>query len=217
MTHKNNFLLLLLLLAIYIILKYIPYGNTLLYPINLIVTFLHEFGHSFFAVITGWRVISIEINADGSGLATTAGWIRGIILMGGYIGSAIFGNILLYASIRGSDALSKNIIYLLWWLMVCCAIFLYSGIISSILLILVGAGVIYIAKVFTYNKAFLWFLWLASLAYIVMDFKVGPSSDLEKFSQIFVIIPQFVWMYLWLFIVLWFVVYNLRMIFRKDI
>ncbi len=53
MTHKNNILLLVGLLAIYIALKYIPYGDTILYPINLIVTFLHEFGHSFFAVITG--------------------------------------------------------------------------------------------------------------------------------------------------------------------
>ena len=216
MTHKNNILLLIGLLAIYILLKYIPYGNTILYPINLIVTFLHEFGHSFFAVITGWRVISIEINANGSGLATTAGGIYSIILMGGYIGSAIFGNILLYASIRWSDELSKNIIYLLWWLMICCAIFFYSDLISLILLLLIWASLIYLAKRFTYNKIFLWFLWLASLVHIILDFRVGPSSDLAKFSQIFIIIPEFVVMYLWLFIVIWLVFYNFRMIFRKD-
>ena len=217
MTHKNNILLLVGLLAIYIALKYIPYGDTILYPINLIVTFLHEFGHSFFAVITGWRVISIEINANGSGLATTAGGIYSIILMGGYIGSAIFGNILLYTSIRWSDELSKNIIYLLWWLMIGCAIFFYSDLISLILLLLIWASLIYLAKRFTYNKIFLWFLWLASLVHIIFDFRIGPSSDLAKFSQIFIIIPEFVFMYLWLFIVIWLVFYNLRMIFRKDI
>ena len=217
MTHKNNILLLVGLLVIYIILKYMPYGDTILYPINLIVTFLHEFGHSFFAVITGWRVISIEINANGSGLATTAGGIYSIILMGGYIGSAIFGNILLYTSIRWSDELSKNIIYLLWWLMIGCAIFFYSDLISLILLLLIWASLIYLAKRFTYNKIFLWFLWLASLVHIIFDFRIGPSSDLAKFSQIFIIIPEFVFMYLWLFIVIWLVFYNLRMIFRKDI
>lgn len=100
MTKQNNILLLVGLLALYVTLQYIPYGKTLLYPINLIVTFLHEFGHAFFAIITGGSVHSIEINADGSGLAMTGGGIRGIVLMGGYIGSALFGNILLYVSIR---------------------------------------------------------------------------------------------------------------------
>jgi hypothetical protein len=100
MTKRNDILLLVGLFSLYVILQYMPYGKTLLYPINLIVTFLHEFGHAFFAVITGGAVRSIEINTNGSGLAMTAGGISGIILMGGYIGSAIFGNILLYASIK---------------------------------------------------------------------------------------------------------------------
>jgi hypothetical protein len=216
MSKKNNILLLIGLFIFYIALQYIPYGKLLLYPINLIVTFLHEFGHAFFAIITGGGVRSIEINADGSGLAMTAGGIQSIILMGGYIGSALFGNILLYTSIKWSDKASKNIIYLLGGLMISSALFLFSGIISSFLLILVWIGIIYLANIFAYWRAFLWFIGLASLAHIILDFRVGPSSDLSKFSDIFLIVPQFVWMYVWLAIVLSLVFYNLRFIFQKD-
>ena len=92
----------LLSLAIYFALRYYggETGRTLLYPINLLVTFLHEFGHAMGAIITGGQVVSIRVNPDGSGLATTIGGWRSIILMGGYVGSAIFGNLLFYFGAR---------------------------------------------------------------------------------------------------------------------
>jgi len=51
---NKNIVILVILIVIYLLLKYIiPYGNYIIYPINLLVTFLHEFGHSFGALITG--------------------------------------------------------------------------------------------------------------------------------------------------------------------
>lgn len=73
MTKQHNILLLAGLLSIYVLLQFIPYGQYILYPVNLIVTFLHEFGHSFFAYITGGHVQSIQVNTNGSGLAMTSG------------------------------------------------------------------------------------------------------------------------------------------------
>ena len=53
---KNNTLLrILLVLALYLILKYFggSYGEMVLYPVTLLVTFLHEFGHALGAIVTG--------------------------------------------------------------------------------------------------------------------------------------------------------------------
>jgi Zn-dependent oligopeptidase len=52
--------------------NYVPFGNVALYPVKLIVTFFHEFGHALSAILTGGSVDSVTVNSDGSGLAMTA-------------------------------------------------------------------------------------------------------------------------------------------------
>lgn len=202
------------LFTLYIILQFLPFWNYILYPVNLIVTFLHEFWHAFFAFITGWSVSSIQVNSNGSGVAYTAGGWRSFVLMWGYIGSAVFGNLLLHYWLK-SDKMAENIMYWLGWLMIFCAIVFFGSIMSSILLIWIGSALIYITKKFDYDSVVLSFLGLASIFHIIADFRVGPSSDLAKFSEIFIIIPQFVWMYVWLAIVVWLFVYNLKLILKK--
>lgn len=50
---KNKISILTILVIVYILLKhFIPYWNFLVYPINILVTFLHEFWHAFFTLIT---------------------------------------------------------------------------------------------------------------------------------------------------------------------
>ncbi len=213
--NKNSLNTIIIIFIIYIIIKFIPYWNYILYPINLIVTFLHEFWHAFFALITGWSIKSIKINTDWSWLATTIWWIRWLVIIWWYIWSAIFWNILLYYSIIWKNKTAEYISIFLWLLMIFSAIIWFSWIISSLILITIWAFIIFIALKTNYDKIFLWFIGLASLFYIIEDFRVWPSSDLAKFSEIFIIIPQFVWMYIWLFIVLGITFYNLRMLLKK--
>ena len=216
MTKQNTLFSLIWLLTVYGILRYIPYGDTILYPITLIVTFLHEFWHAFFALITGGGVDSIDINHDGSGVARTSGWISGIILMWGYIGSAIFGNILLYMGLKGNNENSKIVLYFLGGLFFLTAFFWFSDILSFLIQVIIGTILIFVAKKIQYSSIILWFLWLASLAHIIWDFRVWPSSDIAKFSDIFIIIPEFIWMYIWLSIVLIIVGANLYIIIRDP-
>lgn len=205
---KNTILSLIWLSILYFLIKNIPYINMILYPVNLLVTFLHEFWHSFFAIITGWSVDSIKIDTNWSWLANTAWGIKWIILMWWYIWSAIFWNILLYIGIK-SKKYSELCIYLLSWLMIFSALFWFSNILSSIIQIWIAWLFILIAKKTNIDQYILQFLWLASIFYIISDFRVWPSSDLAKFSEIFIIIPQFIWMYIWLLIVIWLSWFNL--------
>jgi hypothetical protein len=74
----------------------VPQLSALAYPFRLFVTYAHEAGHSIAALLTGGRVLGFAVSADGSGLATTAGGIRAIILPAGYLGAALFGSLLFY-------------------------------------------------------------------------------------------------------------------------
>ena len=84
---------LLAMLLIYGLLKYVggSFGHLVLYPVTLLVTFLHEFGHALGALLTGGTVEGMQINPDGSGYTITRGGNQGVVLMGGYLGSAVLG------------------------------------------------------------------------------------------------------------------------------
>lgn len=212
---NNNLIILILLIGIYLLLKYIiPYGEYVIYPVNLLVTFLHEFGHSLWALLTWWSVNSIQINSDWSWFATTSWWFRTIVLMWGYIWSAILGNILLYIWSK-KKKWSEITIYILAWIMIFTSIIWYSSIISSVILLIIGWLFIFLAKKSEFDSVILQFLWIASLLYIIEDFSVWPSSDLAKFSDIFVILPQSLWMYIWLIIVIVITGFNIKYIFKK--
>ncbi len=72
----------------------------LVYPLRLFVTFVHEAGHSLAALITGGEVQGFTVYANGSGVATTAGGNRALILPAGYLGAALFGSLLYLLSNR---------------------------------------------------------------------------------------------------------------------
>lgn len=209
---KNKYSTLLALIVIYILLKhYIPYGNYIVYPINLFVTFMHEFWHAFFALITGWEVKWLVVNSDWSGLTTTSGGIRNIVVMWWYIWSAIFGNILLYIWFKKKN-ISKNVLYFMSILMFIVSIFWFNWIISSTIILLMWISLFLLAYKTKYHSLILQFLWISSIIFIIEDFNVWPSSDLANFSTF---IPSSIWMIIWLLIVILLTWYNLKLILKK--
>ncbi len=209
---KNKILTLIVLVVVYILLKhYISYWNYIVYPINLLVTFLHEFWHAFFALITGWGVKWLVVNSNWSWVTTTAWWIRDLVVAWGYLWSAIFWNILLYIWFK-KEKLAKSILYFLSWLMVFVAIFWFNWFISSFIILFLSLLLFILAKYAKYNGLILQFLWVSSIIYIIEDFNVWPSSDLKAFSWL---LPESVWMIIWLLLVILITLYNLKLIFKK--
>jgi hypothetical protein len=64
-----------------------------------------------------------------------------------------------------------------------------------------------------FGREILMLLGLASVIYIIQDFRVGPSSDLAAMEREMKFIPAKVWMYIWLSIVLALLALNLKMLF----
>lgn len=88
--------------AIAVVLWNVPFLGILLFPLRLLTTFAHEAGHGLAAILTGGRFLGFEISLDGSGLATTAGGWRWVVLPAGYVGSAVTASTLFIATQRAT-------------------------------------------------------------------------------------------------------------------
>ena len=88
-------LLSLLLLGLGLLLLWrIPGLGWLAYPFRLFGTFVHELSHGLAAFATGGSLQRFVVNPDLSGMAWSAGGIRWIVASAGYVGSAVFGAVL---------------------------------------------------------------------------------------------------------------------------
>lgn len=79
----------------------VPWLNFLVYPFRLFGTFVHELSHGLMALLTGGSFLRFQVSADLSGVAQSAGGIRWLIASAGYVGSAVFGGVLLLLHARG--------------------------------------------------------------------------------------------------------------------
>ena len=96
---KPQVWLLLVATLITIALWFMPYGEWIVYPIRLFVTFIHESGHALVAVLTGGSVQSLTISADTSGLTYSApsGFFGGLLTSSaGYLGTTVAGVLMLF-------------------------------------------------------------------------------------------------------------------------
>ncbi|MBN2469460.1 MAG: M50 family metallopeptidase [Anaerolineae bacterium] len=80
----------------------IPELAPILVPFRYFVTTVHELGHGLAAILSGGTFRAYEVYASGAGVATTASNARWFVIPAGYVGTAIFGAILLYLNNRYS-------------------------------------------------------------------------------------------------------------------
>jgi len=213
MEKYKSLILLSTILVVYFFLDVlIPFGGLVLYPIKLFVTFLHEFGHAFGAFITGGDVIALQVNSNGSGVTTTSGGARAVTIMGGYLGSALFGNLLLYIGIRKPES-TKITLIAIAIVMNICGLIWFSSAFNLIFIILFSIALFFISKIEKVNRYVLMFLGGAAVLHIISDFNVGPSSDLEAYEQVMGLTDT-IWMYIWLGIVLVMTFFNVKKIIK---
>ncbi len=78
-----------------ILMTTMPILNLLNYPFRLLLTLVHELAHGLAALLTGGDFIRFMIFTDGSGRAYTAGGWRLLVIPAGYLGTALFGAVLI--------------------------------------------------------------------------------------------------------------------------
>ena len=95
---------LLLASALSVVVSLVPILSTLLYPLRLFVTFIHEGSHALAAALTGGQVFQIQVMPDASGVTLTSGGWEPVIVMAGYIGASAYGAAMLALARRPGTA-----------------------------------------------------------------------------------------------------------------
>jgi hypothetical protein len=80
---------------VFVISAFVPFGDTILYPLTLFTTWVHEMGHGLTAIMMGGDFVHLEIYSNAGGLARHAGVAdgipRGLTALGGLIAPPILG------------------------------------------------------------------------------------------------------------------------------
>jgi Peptidase M50B-like len=87
-----------------LVLWQIPGVGLVVYPFRLFGTFVHEICHGLAALVTGGDFLRFTVSPNLSGLAWSAGGWRWLISSAGYVGSAVFGGVLILLAARGVAA-----------------------------------------------------------------------------------------------------------------
>ena len=94
---------LIIAVIIVVVIQNIPSIRFIMYPFNLLATWIHEMSHGLTAEIFGGNFKKLVINSDTSGYAlyaynpmTTGTMAKAVIASAGYMGTALFGALMLY-------------------------------------------------------------------------------------------------------------------------
>lgn len=213
--RKKNLIILLTFIGI----TFFLWDSFIIYPFKLFVVLIHELSHALSALATGGKVISIKISPNESGVAITSGGIRFIVLNAGYLGSALFGALLLYLS--SYKKIRNLLLELMGIFLILVTIFFVRDIFTLIYCIIFSIGLITIGIKTNerFELYFLQFLGITSSLYALFDIRSdilrvspNPLSDASKLAE-FTHIPAFIWGGIWLAISL-FLIY--KVIFRSS-
>lgn len=74
------------------------WSTPIVWPLKILVVFFHELSHGLAAILTGGSIERIEVVAQQGGVCWTAGGSRFITLTAGYLGSLLWGSVVLLAA-----------------------------------------------------------------------------------------------------------------------
>lgn len=170
----------IIILIILTILSFIFWNTIVVYPIKLFVVLLHELSHGLAAILTGGKIIKVEISYLIGGSCTTQGGSTFLIANAGYLGSILLGGLLLVQSTK-----SKNIKF--FGLFLSLSIFLITIFyIRNSFGIIFGISFSFILFLLTFilpKKILEWilkFIGLVSCFYVLIDIKEDLFSNTPK-------------------------------------
>jgi len=138
---SNGLFILILAALLFMVLNRIPYGHLVQWPFVIVTTFVHEMGHGLSAILSGGKLVSIELYQNASGIARTQtipGWRQALIAGGGLIAPALLGGLFIIAG-KSRIASSRALFTFSVFTLLSCLLWVRS---SFGLLILVPMGLL---------------------------------------------------------------------------
>ena len=214
---------LLIALAVTVLLWFLPFADLVTYPIRLFVTFVHEGGHALAALLTGNRVLGLQVAPGGGGLTytTSRGFLAGLLVASaGYLGAMAYGTLLLVLVRRAVAAravLGGTAVLVLFLTLA----FGWGSAFTLVVGVLLAAGLIAAGRFLSprganYLVAFLAvqcvmgaLFDLRTLLFLSRPFAGGAQTDAANMARV-TGIPAFVWAVLWALLALAMLVAALR-------
>ncbi|ORX82501.1 hypothetical protein BCR32DRAFT_267583 [Anaeromyces robustus] len=198
----------LVIIAIYFVVILIfwnvKYLNTILWPFKIFTVGLHELSHAIAGKLTGAKIESIKIDADEGGSTVMRGGKRWATLPAGYIGSSIFGALMIFCGFNEQASkicaivIGISMILLLWyaknWIARIITV-IFVGLIALAWYLEGGKYLIYVVLFLGVMSCF-YSLW--DIVEDVVLHKIN-ESDASKFAKLFChgCMPAQVWGFFW--------------------
>lgn len=182
-----------------------PYISFLLYPFKLFVTVIHEACHALAARLTGGQVAYIQIAPDESGVTGSMGGIRPIVVMAGYLGTSIFGGLLIWWG--RNPEMARTVLHTIGVVILALTVFYGGGgWFSVVSMLLIGSAILFISRKASPQICHMFLLMLAVMTTLeainsIKDlFLISVMSDgatdartMQELSGV----PAAVWSILW--------------------
>ena len=186
-----------LLLFLAIILTRLPIISI---PFNWLESYFHELSHGLAALMSGGKIIKIELFTNGAGLCTTQGGSRFFISFMGYTGAILWGA-LLYLAAKRYNKVAKNIsLFMLALLAVSILLWVRDLLTLVILLVLMALFYGKWRLKSDYIAIMLQFIGLTVLLNAVLSplhlldgRHIGDGASLASLTYI----PELLWVVLW--------------------
>jgi hypothetical protein len=179
-----------------------------LYPFKLLVVLMHESGHAAATLLVGGSVESIRISPDQAGLTLSRipdSLVRQVIVSSaGYVGSAIWGSLLLYLAARSKKA-QLPLVLLAGWCTAVALVYVRDG--FTLLFTAVCAVVLGLVARFgpsLLRRGLLVFLAAFSCCYALYDIRDdllhlsswSGGTDADALARL-TLVPAIVWGIVW--------------------
>ncbi|HEY9786045.1 MAG TPA: M50 family metallopeptidase [Candidatus Obscuribacterales bacterium] len=143
--HHRTVQIMVVFLILSLICWQMPVISMFLYPFKLFVTTIHEACHALAARLTGGNVGMITISPDESGLTLSMGGFRPLVTMAGYLGTAVFGGLLIWWGRNPKEA--RFVLQSIGTVILALTIFYGGGgIFSFVAMFLIGLGILYVSR-----------------------------------------------------------------------
>ncbi|MBT4667304.1 MAG: M50 family metallopeptidase, partial [Opitutae bacterium] len=196
------------ILAIYggiILLDHVFWNTIIIYPLKILTVFFHELSHALAAIVTGGKVLEIVLVPEQGGHCLIAGGNGFLVSSAGYLGSLIWGGIILVSA--ANSRRDKQIMIALGAILIVVSFIWIRPFISFgfIFCIILGGAMIGVGK-YLPDKVNDWVLrtvGLTSCLYATLDVKDDTidrnlqESDAGRLAEI-AGMPSLFWGYFWM-------------------
>ena len=191
------------------------------FPLKILVVFLHELSHALAAWLTGGSVEQISLSAQQGGFAITRGGNLFAILSAGYLGSLCMGVALLLVALRSKA--DRAVTALLGVVMLGVVVFYVRDLFAAAFCFTTAAALLAMARFLGHaaNDMALRVIGLSSLIYVPYDIFDDTIARSTQRSDAYMLADAFggtamIWGALWLVISLGLILWCLRHIMGQS-